>query len=76
MSKAVEDFGWVIREIVVRPFTSRRNEELVECLRVLRKVCLEEDEVEGWNELSFPFLFFFPSCFSCFGLLVLVFLIF
>lgn len=50
VTKAVEDLGWVIKGIVLRPFTSRRNDELVECLRVLRKVCLEEDEVDAWNE--------------------------
>lgn len=41
VSKAVEDFGWVIKEIVMKPFASRRYKEVMECLKVLRSVCLE-----------------------------------
>jgi ATP-dependent DNA helicase 2 subunit 2 len=41
VTKAVEDLGWVIREIVMRPFSSRRTEELLECMRVLRDTSLK-----------------------------------
>ena len=44
VSKAVEDLAFVIKEIVMRPFSSRRSAELLECMTVLRdislKVCL------------------------------------
>lgn len=41
VSKAVEDFGFVIREIVMKPFSSRRTAELLECMRELRDVSLK-----------------------------------
>ncbi|KAJ6626980.1 ku80-like protein [Mycena sp. CBHHK59/15] len=49
VSKAVEDLGVVITEIVMRPFASRRYMELMECLETLRDTCLKEDEVDAWN---------------------------
>lgn len=41
VSKAVEDLGHVIKEIVLKPFTSRRNVELLECMRTLRDTALK-----------------------------------
>ncbi|KAI0039555.1 SPOC domain-like protein [Auriscalpium vulgare] len=49
VSKAVEDLGWAVKEVVLRPFTSRRYEEMLKCLRTLRQTCLEEDEIDAWN---------------------------
>ncbi|RDB29054.1 ATP-dependent DNA helicase II subunit 2 [Hypsizygus marmoreus] len=49
VSKAVEDLGAVVTEIVMRPFASRRKGELMECLEALRDTCLKEDEIEAWN---------------------------
>ncbi|KAF7367429.1 SPOC domain-like protein [Mycena sanguinolenta] len=49
VSKAVEDLGAVITEIVMRPFANRRTAELMECMDTLRDTCLKEDEVEAWN---------------------------
>lgn len=40
VSKAVEDLGWVVTEIVMRPFSSRRSNELIECMKALRNTCL------------------------------------
>jgi ATP-dependent DNA helicase 2 subunit 2 len=44
VTKAVEDLGAVITEIVMKPFSSRRSAELLECMTALRdtslKVCL------------------------------------
>jgi len=40
VTKAVEDLGVVVREIVRRPFASRRKDEMVECLKELRQECL------------------------------------
>lgn len=50
VSKAVEDLAFVIRNVVVEPFAAKRAGEMVECARALRRVCLEEDEIEAWNE--------------------------
>jgi ATP-dependent DNA helicase 2 subunit 2 len=41
VSKAVEDLGVVITEIVMRPFANRRNAELMECMETLRDTCLK-----------------------------------
>ncbi|KAF7340174.1 SPOC domain-like protein [Mycena venus] len=49
VSKAVEDLGAVITEIVMRPFASRRSAELLECMEALRDTCLKEDEIDAWN---------------------------
>ncbi|KAI6153115.1 SPOC domain-like protein [Pisolithus tinctorius] len=51
VTKAVEDMGAVIREIVGRPFAWRRKDEMIECLRVLRDTCLREDEIDAWNDI-------------------------
>ena len=40
VSKAVEDMGYVIGEIVMKPFAGRRKDELLECLREMRNVAL------------------------------------
>lgn len=50
VSKAVEDLGWAVREIVMKPFAKRRFSEMMECLGELREVCLQEDEIEVWNK--------------------------
>ncbi|KAM6497865.1 SPOC domain-like protein [Amanita muscaria] len=49
VTKAVEDMGFVISDIVMKPFSWRRNSELMECLREMRNVALKEDEIETWN---------------------------
>lgn len=49
VSKAVEDMGYVIREIVSRPFAERRHEEMIECMQEMRETCLREDEIDEWN---------------------------
>jgi ATP-dependent DNA helicase 2 subunit 2 len=41
VSKAVEDLGFVIKEIVMKPFSSRRNDELLECVAVFRDTALK-----------------------------------
>lgn len=41
VSKAVEDLGFVIKEIVMKPFASRRNGELLECMTTFRDVALK-----------------------------------
>jgi ATP-dependent DNA helicase 2 subunit 2 len=41
VSKAVEDLALVITEIVMRPFSSRRTDELLECMRAFREVALK-----------------------------------
>ena len=41
ISKAVEDLAWVIQDIVLRPFTSKRQAELFDCMRALRSTCLD-----------------------------------
>jgi len=51
VSKAVEDLGWVVKEIVLRPFAHRRHAEMIECLDELREVCLQEDEIDAWNSI-------------------------
>lgn len=49
VSKAVEDLGWVVKEVVLGPFAGRRHTEMIECLNELREVCLQEDEIDAWN---------------------------
>jgi len=49
VSKAVEDLGWVVKEVVLRPFAGCRHAEMIECLNVLRETCLQEDEIDAWN---------------------------
>lgn len=41
ISKAVEDMGYVIGEIVMKPFAGRRTDELLQCLREMRNVALK-----------------------------------
>lgn len=56
VTKSVEDMGYVITQIVLKPFASKRHTELIECMREMRETCLTEDEIEGWNEFVFsPF---------------------
>ena len=54
VSKAVEDLGWVVKEVILRPFAHRRHAEMIECLDELREVCLQEDEIDAWNRCVFP----------------------
>ena len=49
VSKAVEDMGYAIREIVNRPFAERRHGEMIDCMREMRETCLKEDEIDEWN---------------------------
>ncbi|KAI9512304.1 SPOC domain-like protein [Russula earlei] len=53
VSKAVEDLGWVVKEVVSRPFSGRRHTEMIECLIELREVCLQEDEIDAWNRYCY-----------------------
>lgn len=41
VSKAVEDLCAVIKEIVVKPFASRRTDEMIECMQYLRGIVLD-----------------------------------
>jgi len=41
VTKAVEDLAAVIAEVLMKPFASRRTQEMLECMEVLRKTCLE-----------------------------------
>ncbi|KZT42746.1 SPOC domain-like protein [Sistotremastrum suecicum HHB10207 ss-3] len=50
VSKAVEDLAFIIMDIIIQPFAKRRHQEMIECLRELRTVCLTEDEIDVWNE--------------------------
>ncbi|KAK2462108.1 hypothetical protein APHAL10511_006571 [Amanita phalloides] len=49
VSKAVKDMGYIIGDIVMRPFAWRRTDELMECLREMRSTALKEDEIDAWN---------------------------
>ncbi|OJT04950.1 ATP-dependent DNA helicase II subunit 2 [Trametes pubescens] len=49
VTKAVEDLAYIVKEVVVRPFASKRFDEMLECMHELRKVSLEEDEIDAWN---------------------------
>lgn len=53
VTKAVEDLCAVIKEVVLRPFASRRSEEMIQCMVELRQACLVEDEVDAWNACVF-----------------------
>ncbi|THU87767.1 SPOC domain-like protein [Dendrothele bispora CBS 962.96] len=48
--KAIKDIGDVILGIALAPFASRREEELKDCLKEMRRAALEEDEIDLWNE--------------------------
>lgn len=41
VTKAVEDLGVVMKEIVLKPFANRRKQELLDCLKFLRETCLK-----------------------------------
>jgi len=41
VTKAVEDLAAVIAEVLMKPFASRRTQEMLECMEVLRRTCLE-----------------------------------
>ncbi|KJA25917.1 hypothetical protein HYPSUDRAFT_1067115 [Hypholoma sublateritium FD-334 SS-4] len=49
VGKAVEDLAAVIAEVVMKPFASRRKQEMLECMVALRDTCLRENEIETWN---------------------------
>lgn len=41
VTKAVADLAAVIAEVVMKPFATRRADEMLDCMVVLRKTCLE-----------------------------------
>jgi ATP-dependent DNA helicase 2 subunit 2 len=41
VTKAVEDFAWVIQDIVTKPFATQRHKEMIECLQALRATALK-----------------------------------
>jgi ATP-dependent DNA helicase 2 subunit 2 len=41
VSKAVQDLSAVIVDVVSKPFASRRHDEMIECMQILRKTSLE-----------------------------------
>lgn len=41
VTKAVEDLAFVIKDVVLKPFSSRRTEEMLQCMKELRKVASE-----------------------------------
>ena len=45
VSQAVRDLGLVIMEIVTKPFSSRRHEEMLACLKEMREVALQVGEL-------------------------------
>ncbi|KAF9259906.1 ku80-like protein [Marasmius fiardii PR-910] len=49
VTKAVEDLGAVIEEVVFRPFAHRRTREMIECMQLMRQTAMVEDEVDAWN---------------------------
>lgn len=49
VTKAVEDMSALIKEVVLRPFASRRHKEMLDCMVAMRDTCLKEDEVDAWN---------------------------
>ncbi|KAI0089844.1 SPOC like C-terminal domain-containing protein [Irpex rosettiformis] len=50
VTKAVEDLAFVIKKIVLEPLSGRRHKEMLQCLKELRKVASEEDEIDAWND--------------------------
>jgi len=46
VSQAVRDLGLVIKEIVTKPFSSRRHEEMLACLKAMREVALQVCDLE------------------------------
>ena len=48
VTKAVEDLAWAIRTVVMKPFASRREEEMLKCMKELRSVCLNVRECSFW----------------------------
>ncbi|KAI0358784.1 SPOC domain-like protein [Trametes cingulata] len=49
VTKAVEDLAFVIKEVITRPYAPRRYDEMIQCMHELRRVSLEEDEIDAWN---------------------------
>ncbi|OSD05649.1 SPOC domain-like protein [Trametes coccinea BRFM310] len=50
VTKAVEDLAFVIKDTVTDPSSQERIDEMIECMHELRRVCLEEDEIDLWND--------------------------
>ncbi|KIY64504.1 SPOC domain-like protein, partial [Cylindrobasidium torrendii FP15055 ss-10] len=50
VTKAVEDLAYVVIDVVMKPFASKRHAEMIECMYRMREVCLTEDEIDAWNE--------------------------
>jgi ATP-dependent DNA helicase 2 subunit 2 len=56
VSKAVEDMAVVIREIVMKPFATKRQEELIKCLKSMRDTCLKVCASRGIYDIFFIYL--------------------
>ena len=41
VTKAVEDLAFVVKDVVAQPFAKLRTNEMLECMRELRRVALE-----------------------------------
>jgi ATP-dependent DNA helicase 2 subunit 2 len=41
VSKAVEDLAFVIISVISKPFSSKRTDEMIDCIKAMRKVALE-----------------------------------
>lgn len=52
VTEAVRDLSAVIKEVVTKPFASRRHKEMIECMGEMRRVALEEDEIDAWNKFG------------------------
>ncbi|KAH6917672.1 hypothetical protein BKA70DRAFT_1556132 [Coprinopsis sp. MPI-PUGE-AT-0042] len=52
VTKVVEDMGAVIIEVVMKPFAKRRHEEMMVCMKEMRKVSLEEGGVGAPGGIS------------------------
>lgn len=51
VTKAVEDLAYVIREVIKKPFATRRFKEMVECMRELRELCLKVSD-RDWRGIG------------------------
>ncbi|KAF9254811.1 hypothetical protein L218DRAFT_1009283 [Marasmius fiardii PR-910] len=49
VTKAIEDLGVVIKEVVFWPFAHRRTQKMIECMQLMRQTAMVEDEVDAWN---------------------------
>lgn len=73
VTKAVEDLAFVIRTVLLRPFSAKRIDEMLECATALRKVCLE---VRASNVTRYAFVSPFlrsPDRFPIYSCLLIIF---